>query len=89
MGYSKYKDIDLIISGYLSLVSFPDISKWNISNVIGDIYQMFEDCISLSYFPEYEKISGNAMFKNCFNLVVKKPLLIELENEEDENNDEN
>ena len=81
---SKCEDIDLMFYGCLSLVSFPDIWKWNTANVIEGINEMFGNCISLPNFPEYEKISGNNMFKNCINLVVKKPLLIECENEDED-----
>ena len=35
-----------MFSGCLSLSALPDISKWNINNIIDKI-EMFSDCISL------------------------------------------
>ena len=38
----------------VSLISLPDLSKWNTEN-LRDIYHMFEQCISLSSFPDITK----------------------------------
>ena len=34
-----------------SLLNLPDISKWNIENVI-DISEIFKECESLSFLPD-------------------------------------
>ena len=58
-----------------SLVSLPDISKWNTSNVT-DMRRMFENCSSLKSFPDISKWKLNKeldkedMFKGCDERII-------------------
>ena len=63
-----------IFSNCKSLISIPDISKWNISNIkIMD--RMFENCSSLKSLPDLSKWdiskveSMKDMFKGCSDLL--------------------
>ena len=47
-------DISYMFSGCISLISLPDISKWNISNIIY-MQNMFKLCISLKSLPDISK----------------------------------
>ena len=57
-----------------SLISLPDISKWNTNNV-KNMSWMFYGCSSLSSLPDISKWNTNnvkdmhEMFKNCFSLL--------------------
>ena len=58
-----------------SLVSLPDISKWNTANVT-DMRFMFYDCSSLKSFPDISKWKLNKeldkedMFKGCNERII-------------------
>ena len=60
-----------------SLISLPDISKWNTNNVI-DISEMFYNCSSLESLPDISKWNTNnvidmsSLFFNC-NLLKSLP----------------
>ena len=43
-----------MFSGCPSLLSLPDISKWNTNNVT-NMYSMFNGCFSLSSIPDISK----------------------------------
>ena len=70
--------VDLLLCGMFNgcknLVFLPDISKWNMSNVI-DTSGMFFGCISLSYLPDISKwdtsniTSMTSMFALCSSLT--------------------
>ena len=70
--------VDLVLCGMFSgcenLVFLPDISKWNMSNVI-DTSGMFFGCVSLSYLPDISKwdtsniINMTSMFARCSSLT--------------------
>ena len=70
--------VDLVLCGMFSgcenLVFLPDISKWNMSNVI-DTSGMFFDCVSLSYLPDISKwdtsniTNMTSMFARCSSLT--------------------
>ena len=47
-----------------SLISLPDISKWNISNII-DMRRIFENCNSLISLPDISK--WNNLFDGALN----------------------
>ena len=57
-----------------SIVSLPDISKWDISNV-KDMSYMFNECQSLSFLPDLSKLKSNntidinKMFNGCITLI--------------------
>ena len=59
-----------------SLISLPDISKWNTSYV-NDISGMFKKCNSLISLPDmskwitYKVNNMSDMFFGCFNCLVK------------------
>ena len=46
--------MNAMFSRSISLISLPDISKWNTQN-LRDIFHMFELCISLGSLPDIEK----------------------------------
>jgi len=56
-----------------NIVSFPDLSKWNVSNVT-DMSTMFNECNSLKEPPLIGKwdvrkvVTMKGMFRNCFSL---------------------
>ena len=57
--------------GCKSLISLPDISKWN-TDGITEIYFVFLNCNSLISFPDLSKIFKNMkwrsiLFNDCFN----------------------
>ena len=60
--------------GCSSLLSLPDISKWNTDNV-DSIKYMFYECSSLSSLPDISKWNTdnepdmNDMFNGCLNTV--------------------
>ena len=54
-----------------SLISLPDISKWNTDNV-KNMSQMFDHCSSLISLPDISKWNTKNvtnMFKGCHNLL--------------------
>ena len=65
-----------MFSNCTSLSSLPDISKWNINNVI-DMSYMFSRCSSLSFF-DISKWNINkeellySLFDGCPNTIFKK-----------------
>ena len=63
--------------GCSSLISLPDISKWNTNNV-KDMSFMFYGCSSLSFLPDISKwktnniTDMNSIFFQCHNLIISK-----------------
>ena len=56
-----------------SLISLPDISKWNTSNV-NDMSEIFRECNSLISLPDISKWNTpnvNDMFDECINCLTK------------------
>ena len=57
-----------------SLISLPDISKWNTFNS-DDINNMFNGCLSLSFLADISKwkflvlIDKSYLFDNCLSLI--------------------
>ena len=66
-----------IFDGCSSLSSLPDISKWNISNVI-NMRSMLYGCSSLSSLPDISNWNTNnvtnmrEMFYDCSNMILTK-----------------
>ena len=62
-----------MFSGRKSLLSLPDISKWN-TNKVTNMSNMFENCSSLSSLPNISKwdtskvTNMKEMFNNCSSL---------------------
>ena len=62
-----------MFSNCISLVSLPDISNWDFTDVI-DISKMFSNCVSLTTFPNISNWNTNNcfdmsyIFSNCKNL---------------------
>ena len=60
-----------------SLLSLPDISKWNTNNVT-NMSWMFYECKSLSSLPDISKwninnvTNMNHMFDECSNIIFSK-----------------
>ena len=54
MGYSDVTNMKSMFDGCKSLLSLPDISKWETQNVINMSY-MFQSCESLSSLPDISK----------------------------------
>ena len=67
-------DMYYMFYGCSSLISLPDISKWDTKNVT-DISSMFEGCSSLISLPDISKWNTNkvtdkdSMFEGCDNLL--------------------
>ena len=57
-GINNVKDMSGMFNGCTSLLSLPDISKWNTIN-INDMSYMFYRCSSLSSLPEISKWNTN------------------------------
>ena len=63
-----------MFSGCFSLISLPDISKWNVSNV-ASMYEIFNGCSSLISLPNLSKWNNNnltdvfRMFNGCSSLI--------------------
>ena len=63
-----------MFDGCSSLLSLPDISKWN-ANDVKDISYMFKGCSSLSSLPDISKLNINnftdiySMFNGCSSLL--------------------
>ena len=68
--FNYVNDISEMFSGCSSLISLPDISKWNTDNVT-DMSGIFHRCSSLISLPDISKwntnnvIDMNSMFSNC------------------------
>ena len=64
-----------MFSGCKSLISIPDLSKWNTNNV-KYMYRMFYECSSLISLPDLSKWNTNNvtrmehMFYGCFNILI-------------------
>ena len=75
--FSELIDISFMFYGCNSLISIPDISKWNTSNVKNMSY-MFYGCKSLLSIPDLSKwdISNvkymDNMFEGCDSLISSK-----------------
>ena len=71
--YNYYSNMSEIFYNCRSLLSLPDISKWNTNNV-EDISSMFYNCSSLSSLPDISKWKTNnvknmsEIFSNCSSL---------------------
>ena len=67
-------EMDGMFSGCSSLISLPDLSKWNTQNVI-DMHTMFRGCESLISLPDLSKWNTNnvtqmrSMFYGCKSLI--------------------
>ena len=76
LNFNNIIDMSFMFYNCESLVSLPDLSKWNnnIVNNVNDISYMFSDCRSLSSLPDLSKwninnvINISYMFKNCISL---------------------
>ena len=72
-GISKIKNASSLFWGCISLISLPDISKWDTSNII-NMGRMFSRCSSLSYLDDISNWDTsnvrymNGMFFNCQSL---------------------
>jgi len=61
-----------MFTGCSSLISLPDLSKWNTNNVTKMIY-MFRGCSSLISLPDLSKWNTNKvknMIGGCFNILI-------------------
>ena len=72
-GIDNVTNMSYMFSGYKSLSSLPDISKWN-TNKVTDMSFMFNECSKLSSIPDISKWNTNnvtnmrAMFSGCSKL---------------------
>ena len=69
-------DMSDMFDGCSSLISLPDISKWNTNNVECMSY-MFSRCSSLISLPDISKWNikyTNNMFDGCHNLIISKKI---------------
>ena len=72
-GIKNITDMSYMFSGCYSLLSLPDISKWDISNIIKMTY-MFDNCELLSSMPDISEWNTSnvtkmkGMFNNCKSL---------------------
>ena len=70
IGVNNITNISHMFCGCKSLISLPDISKWNTSNV-NDMSNMFYGCSSLSSLPDISNWNTNnvtsmsGMFFGC------------------------
>jgi len=75
IGVKDITDMSYMFYGCFSLISIPDISKWNTFNVI-DMSHAFDGCISLTDLPDisklntYNVIDMSYMFKDCESLKM-------------------
>ena len=65
MENGKYKKIDNIFKGCSSLLSFPDISKWNYNNINDKIN--LNNVIEESLSSKYSSNKGNISFSDNIN----------------------
>jgi len=68
--WKAFGNINFIFENCKSLTSLPDFSKC----YIGQAMNIFMDCISLSYIPNYPnwetiKFPENSSYFNCFSLI--------------------
>ena len=76
-GIENVTDMSDMFKECSSLISVPDISKWNTNNVV-DINGIFNGCISLSSLPDISQWNTNNvtkmnfMFNECFNIIISK-----------------
>ena len=74
IGMEKVTDMSCMFYKCSSLLSLPDISKWNTSNV-NDMSDMFSGCSSLSSLPDISKWNTSnvndmsCMFDECLSLL--------------------
>ena len=75
MNISSVTDMKAMFNEYNSLISLPNISKWNAFN-LGNINYLFFGCISLISIPDISKWNNNNnltninhIFDNCFNIL--------------------
>ena len=72
---TKISVINEIFSNCSSLISLPDISKWDTHNIM-DMSKIFYNCKSLSFIPDISKwdtgnvIDMEKMFYNCSSLSL-------------------
>ena len=71
----KITAMNEIFSNCPSLISLPDISEWDTSNII-DMSKIFYNCRSLSFIPDISKwdisnvVDMHKMFKNCISISL-------------------
>ena len=76
-GINNVTNMSFMFYEFSSLISLPDISKWNTNNVI-DMFFMFRGCSSLSSLPDISKWNTNNvtnmffMFSECHNLIISE-----------------
>ena len=76
-GINNITNMSYMFSECSSLISLPDISKWNTINV-KDMSNMFENCSSLSSLPDISKwntsnvTNMSNMFSGCSNIILSK-----------------
>ena len=74
IGINNVNDMSYMFSDCSSLISLPNLSKWNTDNVI-DMSSMFYNCSSLISLPDISKWNTNnvkdmtGMFYNCSSLI--------------------
>ena len=74
-GINNVTDMSYMFDGCSSLLSLPDISKWNTNNVTNMSY-MFDGCSSLSSLSDISKWNTNKvanisyMFGGCSNIII-------------------
>ena len=72
--YTKYYDMSFMFSGSTSLSFLPDISKWNIKNVV-NMNSMFNHCESIKNISDISKwdtknvTNMSSMFYHCKSLT--------------------
>ena len=75
LSFIRITNINNMFSGCKSLISLPDLSKWNTSNIENMIY-MFSGCKSLISLPDLSKWNTskvkhiNLMFSGCNSLIL-------------------
>jgi len=73
-GIENIIDMSDMFKDCISLISLPDISKWNTSNII-NMSGIFRGCLSLSSLSDISKwntsnvTNMSYMFYNCYNLI--------------------
>ena len=74
---NKVNNMSYMFKGCSSLLSLPDISKWN-TNKVTSMSMMFLECTSLSSLPDISKWNINNvedmsyMFYGCLNTIFSK-----------------
>ena len=73
-GINNITDASYMFNNCKSLISLPDISKWNTSNII-NMSNMFAGCVSLISLPDISKWNTynidnmSCMFSSCISLI--------------------